>query len=394
MDNFEFEIIDGNNIPFGQDVFTNTDPQPLESDKPSIRVEDLPEENGVLPKSKSPKKLQEITESQMKNAFLGKEDEEDKEDDEEVQDEKKEDKEDKQEVDSDLKVFFNNFVKMGIVDDNPDYDGSEEGLIEAFNNRDSKVKEVLYTQIAEELGEEGTALIKHLRNGGEVADFVDAYSDPLAGIDITSPAHQKEIVRHFYKSQGWNDSEIASEIEDLEDLGEEKLAEKARKMYSRLEQNREQTKAQFAEEAAKEEQRQLRQRDEFVTDVNKILDEKTDIFGYSLPKDPKVKQELKDYMLKPRFRTQDGRVVPQIVVDREKFKNNREAYILNALLLKNGYNLDSLKTQANTKVTLDIKKQLENSRKQVTIPKKVNEESNSRSSNKSPELDWSKLFGQ
>lgn len=393
MEDVNFEIIDSKGIPFSDDVFNPKNPSTPEP--PVIKEGDGQTPQKVL--SETNKKEEPVVpQEEIEKAFLndGKPDKEPAKKESTKEETPSEDKSEEGEGNENFRVFHKDLVDLGLLDEDKEYDGTAEGLVDAFRRRDERSKKDIYKQVGEELGEDGMALIQHLRNGGRPEDWVDTYSDPLEGVNIEDKEHQKAVVKHYYRGQGWSEDEINQELMDIEDLGDEKLADKSKKMFERLKKQHEEDKAEFNKQAAEQEATVERQREEFRSNINKLIDEKSDIFGISLPKDPKSKQELKDYILKPKVRLPDGRMVTEAYANRVKTANDLNVYLLLSVMAKNGYNFDSIKRAEGTKATLGIKQQLEQSRKQSTVPGKLGtEETRDSAPVVGSNFDWADLFG-
>lgn len=284
-------------------------------------------------------------------------------------------------------AVYDTLKEKGIVSEVPDFDGSEDSLMKAFEKRDLELKDDLYNQISGELGEKGLALINHLRNNGSVDDFISAYKDPLSGMNPNNTAHQKEILRTFLKQKGWDDIEAENEIQDAEDLG--KLTEKAQKAYDKLKQMQVETQANLESQREAKLAEDNIKKETVKRSILGLIDSKGEINGIPLPQDVREKQALKDYMTKENVRLPNGKIVTQYIADQIKDSDNFEAYIYKAILSKNKYNLDFIKAAQETAVTKSVKDKLQNSGFGARLPRS---KTNSSDQGSRPKLDWDNLF--
>lgn len=244
----------------------------------------------------------------------------------------------------------------------------------------------MYSQIAEELGEKGLSLIQHLRNGGDVDDFVESYSNPLSKLDPNNEKHHDAIIRLFYKSQGWTDDETEEELEGLDALG--KKENRAKSLYQKLKSAQEEKENDFNNRVALEKDQAKQRYEDTLKNITNSIDTKNEILGFDVFKDPKIKKELKDYILKPSVRLKDGRIVSQYYSDQMSEAGNMDIYLLKAYLTKNGYKIpEQVKTKAKTEAALTLKRKLEQS---SNFPSTTTRSDNGV---EIPKVDYNKLFG-
>lgn len=372
---FNFEIVDQKGgFDFPEAAF-------MPKNDPAIKEGDGKEPEKIIAddtKLKTPE--QQISSEDVEKAFDVKED--------------KEEGKKKEEVESDptFKVLHDAFIKQGLLDKDEEFDGSEDSFVELFHKREEKQKETLYKQIGEELGDDGLALIRHLRAGGAPEDWAQTFSDPLKNVDLENQSHQKAVIRNYYERQGWEDADIEQELKDIEDLGEDKLKDKATKFHSKLQAQQKVEQENFVRNQETEETNRKNEFRKFTNEVSEIIDSSKDIMGVPIGR---TAQPLKDYIFKPKVRLDNGQLVSQYVADRVKNASNKQLYVLNALLMMNGYKIpESLKAETTTKVTLGIKKQLEDARKQPTVPGKISNEDNENRPQSKSSVNWDDLFGR
>lgn len=277
----------------------------------------------------------------------------DTEDSKESEEENQEEQEQEEEIEeASLKPFVAHMAERGLLDysEEDEFDDSEEGLEKIV----SKTVENKVTAWKQSYPEEAQHFLEFIENGGKPADFHKYYYQDTSFENLQLKEDDESTLKHVIRegliAAGWEDeAEIADEISLYEDAG--KLYSKAESHLKRLQKLEGESKSSLLEAQKKyaEEQKALQKKewDEF----QKGLFEREQIAGFKF--NPKMKQELWDYMTKP-IDKKTG--VTQYQKD-SKEKGAEARYIF-AYLMKNNWNTEKLEKDLKNKVVSGVKKTL------------------------------------
>ena len=209
---------------------------------------------------------------------------------------------------------------------------------------------------------EGKDLLRHIMNGGNITDFVNAYDTPdITSLDISGDNFQNQriVLKEFLRLRGDSKEEVEETLSDYEDLG--KLEKQARKAKARLENYHEDRKRDLAEKTRRDSQARETQRKEVLTQITDTITDSDTIKGFPLSR--KRKKELLSYMTNAnvRIETPNGpQYVSQFQADEMKSSQNIDDFILKAYLRMTDYDLEGVKKKSKTDYTSSLRTHLQN----------------------------------
>ena len=277
-------------------------------------------------------------------------------------------KEETTENENEFAIFAKMLAEKDLLDLGEEFEGSEQGLVEAFEKTiESRVQEEI-DSFQGGLSNEGKELLKHLMNGGSVDSFQQVYSAPdISKLDVSgdNSSNQKYVLAEYMRLRGDSQEEIRETLEDYEDLG--KLEKQANRAKSRLESFYSQQKAQLAEKTKAEALERETRRKEVITDISAKITDSTDIKGFPLTR--KSKKDLLSYMTEAKVKVNgpNGKptFVTQFQADEMESSQNIDDFILRAYLRMTNFNLDPVKKRAKSDYSSKLKKSLQ-SKSQLT----------------------------
>ena len=197
-------------------------------------------------------------------------------------------------------------------------------------------------------------------NGGNSRDFINHISNDenyLPEGNIEDERFQDEIIRfQLAYREGWDDEEVEERLEQLTNNG--KKAYTASKYYQRIEQERQLDRERLLEEQERKKYQALQQENEFKNNVSQVLQTSSDINGYKIAN--KEKQGIYDFITKRNIKVSDTQAVTGFQKKlAETLQDNRKVVLL-AKMLMNDFNFKDFEKQVETKVTKQVKSNLEN----------------------------------
>lgn len=177
---------------------------------------------------------------------------------------------------------------------------SEEDNIESIEDLvEYMSKAVAEASVPQYANDEIKAYDEYIKNGGtSLKDFYEqTYGNALdlKRVNMESANDQKAVIREHLKSQGYKDTIIDRKINSYEEAGI--LEDEALEAFELLEEYTENKKEKLLETQREKATQLEKQKQAFVTDVEKTINGLTDVRGLKLS--TKEKNELLDYILKP-----------------------------------------------------------------------------------------------
>lgn len=288
-----------------------------------------------------------------------------------------------------ITVFAKMLEENEILTVGEDFDPSEEGLVKAFETTvEGRVQEEI-DLFQSSLPDEGRALLKHLMNGGEVSNFVQAYSEPdISKLDINgedNTRNQKYVLKEFMRLRGDSDQDIEETLDLYED--NDILDKQAKKAKARLAQYQDHKRKEMELQQKSKAEAKEKQREEIVETIEKTVTDSSDISGFPISK--KHKRDLLQYMTATNVKidTAEGvQYVTQFQADEMKASQNVDDFILRAYLRMTDFDVSSAKQKAVTDYSSKLKKSLQN-RKGMTDTK-ATFGGNKRPISKKSSTDW------
>lgn len=201
---------------------------------------------------------------------------------------------------------------------------------------------------------EAVALIKHLRDGGSVSNFI-ANSSYAISTEIETEAQQEAVIKDYYtKRKGMDSEEVSDLIDALKNNG--KLEGRAENVKVLIEKERAKEVAD-RELAKKESDKQLIEQHKKMTSnlTGIVRDTKFDFKGIGKDKDDTT---LVDFLTKPV--DSNGRTLFQKEVSNLFVEKNHEKLLILAKLIKTDFNFDKLIKKGATQQVRTIKDKVEN----------------------------------
>ncbi len=277
------------------------------------------------------------------------------------EDTEKEKPEEKEE--NEFSIFAKMLAEKELIDINEDeFEATEEGLLDAFSGTiESRVKEEI-DMFQKNLPSEGKELLRHMMEGGSIADFKESYGTPdYENVSIENENNQKWIVAEFMKLRGDSMEEIQETIEDYADLG--KLEKQAAKAQERLAHYSKKQKENLSIKREEERVARDNKRQEVLTDISSLVEESKEIKGFPLTK--KAKKDLLSYMTDTSVKIDSPngpQFVTQYQADEMKSSENLEDFVLKAYLRMTDYNLGPVKKKSESNLSAKLRQQLQHSK--------------------------------
>ena len=228
----------------------------------------------------------------------------------------------------------------------------EEFNIEVQNRVDSFAENII--------GQDGVDLMKFLRDGGNIKDYVTAMknSPDMPTGSIEDESYQEQVVTSQLRVEGWSDEDIQDQIEYLASSGtlkkrasffEKNLKEKIQKNKEKMLQAQE-TKRLAAEQ----------KRNEFEGNLKDTLSTKNDFFGFRVT--PAKQSTILKNITTPTITLEDGNQITKLQDDLAKAFNDPEKLVALSIVLDNNFDFSSLERKIASQKAKDVKKNIENRR--------------------------------
>ncbi len=262
-------------------------------------------------------------------------------------------------------ILYQDFLDKGIVNEITDFDGTEEGFLKAYQESLFEKAEELKNQEIEDIFTAnpknagiGKEFLSFLAKGGDPEDFIEIHSQKdYTEEDLKKESIQERVVREFLKVSGIPEDKIDARITKYKAL--ESLEEEAVDAFEVLKKHKEKQKEELQTKTTQNREDLQKRVEAFNNDVVKTLNDNTELFGFHLGKDTKIKREITDYMFKPTVKTDSGQLVPEFAIARQKVASDPKWVLLQALALKNNMDFTKVVENAQTKVTKSLKEKLE-----------------------------------
>jgi hypothetical protein len=316
--------------------------------------QDAPKKDQVEPK-KEEKKEDDKSKESLAN-FLYSEDEDEDEDEDEPaapvqkKSEKTEEKpsEDTEESSDDQEVtqfgaLAKDLLKLGVFSTDEDDDEEEEITTpEQFLERFQKEKQKGAIEVVNNfIGQFGDDYKKAFDaifvKGVDPKEYFGTYNNILnfADMDLSEESNQVRVIKQALTDQGFEDDDIETEVERLKNYGDlETVATKHHKVLVK----KEAAKLQQLEQKSQQELQQKQAiKEEYITNVQSVLQEKLKAKEFDgIPINPKLANELQDFLLVDRYRTNSGETITEFdkTILELKRPENHEKKVKLGLLLK------------------------------------------------------------
>ncbi len=213
-----------------------------------------------------------------------------------------------------------------------------EEFLERFNNEKKKgAIEVLNNFIGQHGEDYQDAFQAIFVNGVDPKEYFSTYNtiQNFSEVDLTKESNQKAVIQQFMSEQGFEEKDIAEEIERLNSYGDlEKTSEKYHKVLVKKEA---QKLTQMQQESATKLQQAAQIKQQYVQNVNTVLQEKLKAKEFDgIPINPKLAGELQDFLLADKYKTPSGETLTEFdkTILELKRPENHQMKVKIGLLLK------------------------------------------------------------
>ena len=234
----------------------------------------------------------------------------------------------------------------------------EEFNIEVQSRVDSFAEDII--------GQDGVDLMKFLRDGGNIKDYVIAMKDSpdMPTGSIEDEGYQEQIVTSQLKMEGWSEEDIQDQIEYLESSGtlKKRAAFFEKNLKEKIQKNKEKMlKAQESKRLAAEQKRS-----DFEGNLKETLTTKSDFYGFRVT--PAKQATILRNITTPSITLEDGNQITKLQDDLAKAFNDPEKLVALSIVLDNNFDFSSLEKKIASQKAKDVKKNIENRR---TNPRNV-----------------------
>jgi hypothetical protein len=305
--------------------------------------------------SPAPEKEKEEETKKSLESFLYSEGDEEEEEEEEEQTkskapeaaskEKAEDDSQEEGADQEVTQFgalAKDLLKLGVFSTDEDEDEEEIQTPEQFLERFQKEKqkgaiEVVNNFIGQFGDDYKRAFDAIFVKGVDPKEYFGTYNNAVtfAEMDLSEESNQVKVIKQALTDQGFDTEDIDTEVERLKNYGDlETVATKHHKVLVKKEAAKLQ---QLEEKSQKELQQRQAIKEEYVNNVQSVLQEKLKTKEFDgIPINPKLANELQDFLLVDRYRTASGETITEFdrAILELKRPENHEKKVKIGLLLK------------------------------------------------------------
>jgi hypothetical protein len=324
-------------------------------DEPPVKQE-VPKKEEAQPSSKKEEKKEDDDKSkEALSSFLYSDGEDEDENEDEPtapvqkKSEKTEDKpsEDDEESSENQEVtqfgaLAKDLFKLGVFSEDDDEEEDEIQTPEQFLERFQKEKQKGAIEVVNNfIGQFGDDYRKAFDaifvKGVDPKEYFGTYNNILnfADMDLSDESNQVRVIKQALTDQGFEQEDIETEVERLKNYGDlETVATKHHKVLVK----KEAVKLQQLEQKSQQELQQKQAiKEEYITNVQSILQEKLKTKEFDgIPINPKLANELQDFLLVDRYRTNSGETITEFdkAILELKRPENHEKKVKLGLLLK------------------------------------------------------------
>jgi len=209
-------------------------------------------------------------------------------------------------------ALANDLYKLGVFtnddDEDPETVTTAEEFLERFNNEKKKGASEMVQNFISQFGEDyQEAFDAIFVKGVNPKEYFGTYNQIVnfAEMDLNDENNQVRIMKQALSDQGFDDDDIETEIERLQNYGDlESVATKHHKVLVK----KEAIKLQQLEQKSEAELRQKAAiRNQYIDNVQTILQEKVKAKEFDgIPINPKLATELQDFLLVDKWKTPTG----------------------------------------------------------------------------------------
>ena len=276
-----------------------------------------PKGKEIVPKNPDAKDDEPLDGQSLISNFLGNNDEEDEEEDETppapVTKPKENEDEDEEPASSESKftALANDLLKLGVFTADEDEElnvSTPEEFLERFQMEKKKGAQEAIENFLGQFGEDyRNAFDAIYVKGVDPKEYFGTYNTIVnfAELDLSQEDNQVRVMRQALADQGFDSEDIDTEIERLKNYGDlEQVSAKHHKVLVRKEAQKLQ---QMEAKAEQELQQKAAIRNQYIQNVQGVLQEKMKTKEFDgIPLNPKLANELQDFLLVEKWKTQSG----------------------------------------------------------------------------------------
>ena len=271
--------------------------------------------------------------------------------------------------DNPLQVYYKMMVEEGLWEEDEEFDGSEEKFLEVKEKNIERLRDEDINAYIDQAfvknpdGKQyGKALIAHLASGGKLRDFIDINR----GADVTEAELDSEdegvaetaaenLATSYLQLSGWDAEDIRDFIKGKKEKGN--LIDYAKEHMKPYQKQVAKANEDRVNQQKQDDLDRKKYAVQYTTKVNEIISSSDKVGIIDLPKTPKEKKALLNYMLTP-IELQDGRQMPQFTADYIQLSKDPEFNVFLASALQNWKNANPKKTTNKTSATDQVKRLL------------------------------------
>ena len=240
-------------------------------------------------------------------------------------------------------ALANDLFKLGVFtkDEEEEDDvviSTPEEFLERFQTEKKKGASEIVENFIGQFGEDYQKAFEAIFvKGADPKEYFSTYNNVVsfAEMDLSSTDNQIKIVRQTLTDQGFDEEDIDTEVERLQNYGD--LENVATKYHKVLVKKEAQKLQKIEEQAAIQLQQKQAVRNQYINNVQNILQEKLKTKEFDgIPLSPKTASELQDFLLVDKYKTVSGETLTDFdkAILELKRPENHEQKVKVALLLK------------------------------------------------------------
>ena len=240
-------------------------------------------------------------------------------------------------------ALANDLFKLGVFtkDEEEEDDvviSTPEEFLERFQTEKKKGASEIVENFIGQFGEDYQKAFEAIFvKGADPKEYFSTYNNVVsfAEMDLSSTDNQIKVVRQTLTDQGFDEEDIDTEVERLQNYGD--LENVATKYHKVLVKKEAQKLQKIEEQAAVQLQQKQAIRNQYINNVQNILQEKLKIKEFDgIPLSPKTASELQDFLLVDKYKTVSGETLTDFdkAILELKRPENHEQKVKVALLLK------------------------------------------------------------
>lgn len=223
----------------------------------------------------------------------------------------------------------------------------------------------------EEAGEEGTALLKHLKAGGTTRDFIQVWGNRSLNIqdfDSDNKKHREQVIAHYLRSTDaeMDDDDIKERIEDLEESG--KAKKMADRYFARIQSEEEESKRELAERTKLAQEEKEKNAKAFAKSLTSLIEKTDEVKGFKFS--PEDKKALNQLILNPKIKVGKNKYIPEFnyklgEILKAGTPEAAQRLILLAKLVNTDFDMSDFKVKAKTEVSKEVKSRIKAAKRNV-----------------------------